>query len=239
MVKQARAHATREAIVKSAGQVFGDVSYATATLSDVIRNSGVTQGALYFHFDSKLDLAQAVIRAQHAISIEAAAQFTARKLPAIEGLVLLSAELARQITTDPVVRGGLRLSTESADLFPELASRPYLDWIDSTEHFLRGAQQEGQVKASLDSRKLARYVISAFTGVQVVSQSLTQWRDLPPRLEEMWLMILPVILVSGSDQEVNRLATLVVEAGTDSQRVGPQGHGGSSRDHAALLDLDS
>jgi TetR/AcrR family transcriptional repressor of uid operon len=212
MVKQARAHATREAIVVGAGQVFGDLSYADATLSDVIKQAGVTQGALYFHFDSKLELAQEVIGQQHLISMAASEKFSAVERPSIEALILLSSELARQITTDPVVRGGLRLSTESAQLFPKHASGPYLDWIDSTKFFLRKAAAEGTVKKSLDFEAVARFVISTFTGVQVVSRSLTQWKDFNPRLEEMWLLLLPVLLTSQSPDETERLARLVRKA---------------------------
>jgi TetR/AcrR family transcriptional repressor of uid operon len=209
MVKQARAHATREAIVIGAGQVFGDLSYADATLSDVTKQAGVTQGALYFHFDSKLDLAQEVIVQQHRISIAASERFEATDRPGIESLILLSAELAQQITTDPVVRGGLRLSTESAQLFPDQASGPYLDWIASTEGFLRKAAEEGSVKGSLDFAKTARFVISTFTGVQVVSRSLTLSKDFSDRLEEMWTYLLPVLLVSATEPEIDSLARLV------------------------------
>ena len=74
MVTQARAHATRESIVRGAGQVFSDASYSSAKLGDVIAAAGVTQGALYFHFDSKRDLALEVIRRQHAASVDAATE---------------------------------------------------------------------------------------------------------------------------------------------------------------------
>ena len=209
MAKQARAVATREAIVQGAGVVFGEAGYATATLADVITHAGVTQGALYFHFDSKLDLAQEVIRQQHQTSMDAAAEFARTENGAIESLVLLSGALARQITTDPVVRGGLRLTTESAHLFPDHARGPYVDWIASTEHFLRLAAAEGSVTPSLNFPAMARFVISTFTGVQVVSQSLTQWRDLEEHLEQMWLLQLPLFLVNPSPSEVARLAHLV------------------------------
>lgn len=209
MAQQARAIATREAILRSAGAVFGDVSYATATLSDVISQAGVTQGALYFHFDSKLDLAQEVIRQQHELSMEAAGRFAEQSRPALDALVLLSGELARQITTEPVVRGGLRLTTESGQLFPEHSQGPYIDWIQSTEHFLRRAADEGSVSGSMNFPGMARYIISAFTGVQVVSRSLTGWADFTERLQEMWQLQLPLILDSGSMAEVGRLAQLV------------------------------
>lgn len=212
MTRQARAIATREAIVQGAGIVFGEVSYATATLQDVIAHAGVTQGALYFHFDSKLDLAGEVIRQQHELSMRAAGRFADEDLPRLDALILLSGELARQIRREPIVQGGLRLTTESGQLFPDHSRGPYLDWIESTEHFLRGAAVEGRLRADLDIRAMARYVISAFTGVQVVSRSLTGWADFVDRLEEMWQLQLPLILDDPLQGEVARLAKLVRSA---------------------------
>jgi TetR/AcrR family transcriptional repressor of uid operon len=212
MAKQARAIATREAIVQGAGIVFGEVSYATATLQDVIAHAGVTQGALYFHFDSKLDLAHEVIRQQHELSMRAAERFADDDLPSLDALILLSGELARQIRSEPVVQGGLRLTTESGQLFPDHSRGPYLDWIESTEHFLRGAAAHGQLKGDLDLHAMARYVISAFTGVQVVSRSLTGWADFVDRLEEMWRLQLPLLLDAPSEDEIGRLAALVRSA---------------------------
>lgn len=213
MPQQARAIATREAILRSAGRIFGDVSYSTATLSDVIAEAGVTQGALYFHFDSKLDLAAQVIRQQHELSMEAAGRFAGKDHPALDSLILLSGELARQITSEPVVRGGLRLTTESGQFFPEHSKGPYIDWISSTEAFLRRAADEGSVPENMNYSGMARYIISSFTGVQVVSRSLTGWADFHERLQEMWQLQLPLLLKSVSMAEVGRLAALVKISG--------------------------
>lgn len=208
MAKQKRGMKTRETVLQAAGVVFSKTSYAAATLSDVIAEAGVTQGALYFHFDSKLDLATQVIARQHELSISLGNQFMSRELPALANMIELSGSLANQITTDSIVRGGLRLSTETPELFPDYASEPYLDWIEAADQLLRRAIGEGQVLPQSDIGALARYVISAFTGVQVVSQAVTQWRDLYERVEEMWTFLLPSIVVDGVLVDIPSLAAL-------------------------------
>lgn len=208
MVKQARAHITREAIIRAAGTVFSKMTYSTATLADVIGEAGVTQGALYFHFDSKRDLALEVIMRQHETSLRAGQALFATDTSGIEAMVMLSSELANQITTDPIVRGGLRLSTESADLFDEHASRPYLDWIAACEEFLRRAVDDGDIAVDSDVPVLARFVISAFTGVQVVSLATNGWTDLYERLEQMWRIVLRAIVVPERLPEVERWAEM-------------------------------
>ncbi len=213
-MQQARAQATRESIIGAAGIVFARLSYSSATLADVIAEAGVTQGALYFHFDSKQDLAEELIKRQHERSSGLSARFLSSEMPGIESLIQLSGELARQITTDPIVQGGLRLSTESPELFPNFASKPYRDWIDMCEHFIQKAIDEGDVSAVPDARTQARFVISAFTGTQVVSQALTGWDDLYDRLEEMWSIILRAILSNDRLLPFEKVATLVRAAAT-------------------------
>ncbi|MEJ8643270.1 TetR family transcriptional regulator [Streptomyces sp. MS1.HAVA.3] len=55
---------TRRAILEAAAVVFEERGYGAAKLTDIVTLAHVTKGALYFHFDSKEDLAQAVIDAQ-------------------------------------------------------------------------------------------------------------------------------------------------------------------------------
>ncbi|PJJ63724.1 ScbR family autoregulator-binding transcription factor [Compostimonas suwonensis] len=195
MLKQARAFETRETIVRAAGLVFSQLSYSTAKLSDIIQESGVTQGALYFHFESKRDLALEVIRRQHEISLGSGEEFLRSDVPGIEGLVLLSRELATQLTTNPIVRAGLRLGTESSNFFPEFARGPYVDWINTSEKFLHKAVAEGDVLPATNVPDVANFVIEAFTGAQMVSQVISEWADLSDRLVRMWELVLNGIVV--------------------------------------------
>lgn len=211
MTKQARSLVTREAILRSAGTVFSEHGYSAAMLSDVVAAAGVTQGSLYFHFASKHALASEVLLRQHERAVELidGVDPAARSL---ETLVLFSVGFARQIVTDPIVRGGLRLSTDSPLSFPAIAGRPYADWIDACEAMLVAAAAEGDVDPERDLRSLARFVMSAYTGVQVVSQALTGWDDLFPRVREMWAIVLPQILVAPRRADASALAALVPES---------------------------
>jgi TetR/AcrR family transcriptional repressor of uid operon len=208
MARQARAHATREAILAGAGVVFSEMSYPTATLAEVIRASGVTQGALYFHFDSKWDVAVEVIKRQHEIFTTVGTKYLFEEIPSLDALVLLSSRLATLITTDATVRAGLRLSTESSALFPQYASQPYLDWTASCELFLRRAGDEGMLVDDFDVEANARFLQAGFTGVQFVSQALSGSADLHARLEEMWSIIIPVFLRPEVRADAPRIAAL-------------------------------
>jgi AcrR family transcriptional regulator len=59
--KATRAEATRRALIASARSLFGSQGYAATSVDEVVRDAGVTKGALYHHFRDKDDLFRAVV----------------------------------------------------------------------------------------------------------------------------------------------------------------------------------
>ncbi len=53
--------ATRRAIVEVARQRFGAEGYAATSVDDIVRDAGVTKGALYHHFENKDQLFEEVV----------------------------------------------------------------------------------------------------------------------------------------------------------------------------------
>ncbi len=60
---------TRSRILKAAQECFGRRGYALATNSEIAERAGVTAGAIYKHFDSKLDLFVAALAAAAEVII--------------------------------------------------------------------------------------------------------------------------------------------------------------------------
>jgi AcrR family transcriptional regulator len=209
MAKQARAQATREVLIQAAAVVFSQQTYAQATLGDVLREAGVTQGALYFHFDSKQALGQEVIDRQHQLFLDAAETLLRRPIRGLPAMVILSRELAGHITSNALVRAGLRLSTESADVFAETARQPYEDWIETCEALVKRAVVDGDVPNGRDPARVATFVIATFSGVQSLSQARTQWADILDRLEEMWGFLLEGIVSEGHPAEALDIKALL------------------------------
>lgn len=193
MAKQARSELTREAIILGAAETFDRFGYGNASLSDVIGQAGVTKGALYFHFSSKEELASAVIDAQHALSVSAGKQMMEQKAAALESVIRLTQEMVRQLLEEPLVRAGIRLTLENST-FRSPISNPYHEWIQTIELLLRRAIAEKDVRDVVAPEDLARFVVAAFTGVQLVSQVLTGRADLRKRVWEMWELLLPTLV---------------------------------------------
>src|SRR3954470_9625977 len=54
--------ATRRLIMEAAAGLFGQRGYASASVSDILAGTGMTKGALYWHFPSKEDIALEIVR---------------------------------------------------------------------------------------------------------------------------------------------------------------------------------
>ena len=203
MLKQERAIITRNQIVKGAAEMFDRAGYERASLAEIVDLSGITKGALYFHFKSKDDLASVVMQEQHAISMTAARAIAETEAPALEQLVMLCYEMARQILEDPVVRAGIRLTLEmSTDGGPR---EPYVDWIDSCARVAKAAVEEGDVIDTVVPADLGRFIVSAFTGVQLVSNVLTGRDDLYDRVDQMLALLLPGIVAPRRRHKIERI----------------------------------
>lgn len=210
MVTQSRALVTRDAILRGAAEVFGARGFGLASIADIAAAAGLTKGALYFHFASKDELAHAVIAEQHRRTMEASAAIVAEGRPALETLVLLSRSLGRQLLEDPVVQAGIRLTTDVATADQPIVE-PYDDWFRALEDLTRRAIEEGDVAESVDPGMFAHLLSPAFTGVQLVSATLTGRADLLQRVRELWVILLPGIVAEGRLDALRGLPDLVVE----------------------------
>lgn len=208
-MKQQRAVATREALILSASRVFAAVGYRAATLSQISADAEVTQGALYFHFRSKQDLAAEVIRQQHQLSIAAGTHCLATSDSGIDGMVLLSGTLAAQLQTNPIVQAGLRLSTESAADLADASVTPYVEWIATSRLFLEKAVAQNELVPGLDVDMAAEVIISSFSGTQFVSVALSGGTDLLDRLVRMWTVLLPALVDGPSAERIGRVPDLI------------------------------
>lgn len=195
---QQRAQETRLAVIAGAAEVFAEVGFGNASLSDITKRSGVTKGALYFHFASKRELALAVIDEQHAVVLRSGSNIIGSGLPPLEKLIALCRMFGRFLLEEPIVQGGIRLTFE-ASAFDADVSGPYSDWINTAEQLLKQAVDEGYIRADVDPAAFARLLIASFTGVQMVSEVLTSRRDVLTRIDQMWEFLLPALGLAATD----------------------------------------
>ena len=208
MAQQRRALETRAAILGGASSVFLARGYAETSLDQVTDAAGVTKGALYFHFRSKADLATAVVAEQQRLSRAWTELAVADAGSAAEALMLSCASFATQLSTEPMVAAGLRLSSESIGEVPSRAPSA-LEWVRETAGHVGRAVEEGTFRADLDVDRAARFVVGAFSGVQTFSALATGHADVFERLQDMMHFVLPSLLSVRSAGLVDGLAALI------------------------------
>jgi AcrR family transcriptional regulator len=188
--KQERAIKTRETVIYAAASVFEESGFSTASIQEILVRAGVTKGALYFHFPSKEDLAQAVM----------VAQADTLQLPSepegLQTLIDMTAYLARELQTNALLRAGVRLSVEQVS-FGLRYTQPYQLWVDAFTRQLAAAKEQGELLSHTDPSDLAELIVSSFSGIQIFSEIYAQRTDLPERIVVMWRNLLPGIAVPG------------------------------------------
>lgn len=83
-----RSEATRTALVAAARRLFAERGYAAVATEEIVREAGVTRGALYHHFGGKSELLAAVYEQMEQ---EIAAQLGAAAVPGAGALETLGA----------------------------------------------------------------------------------------------------------------------------------------------------
>jgi len=208
VAQQRRARETRAAILQGASAVFLARGYAETSLDQVTDAAGVTKGALYFHFRSKADLAGTVVAEQQRLSRAWNDLAVADARSAAEALMLACASSATQLSTEPMVAAGLRLSTESIGEVPTRGPAA-LEWVAETAGHVGRAVEEGTFRADLDVDRAARFVVGCFSGVQTFSALSTGNADVFERLRDMMQFVLPSFLSMRSAGLVGELAAVI------------------------------
>lgn len=203
MAQQARAVATRNAIVEAAAAEFIEHGFAGASIADIAQRAGATKGAMYFHFRSKELLAQAVIERQRELNDELQDKFASSDLSALAILVSMVRALGDLMRDDIVALAAMRLAVEVPEGEGEDDRGPTYDaWAAPTASVISHAIAQGDVRESIDPDVLSRFLVAAFTGIQTASFASTRLEDLMTRLHEMWTVLLPGIVAPGREHVI-------------------------------------
>ncbi|HEX6261485.1 MAG TPA: ScbR family autoregulator-binding transcription factor [Actinomycetota bacterium] len=166
-----RGEETRSRILAAAAAAFAERGYAGTSMNELVRATGLTKGAFYFHFDSKEDLALEVFRWKHEEWQAMVAEAIEEGARALDQLVAVMGAVTECVEADPSARSLGRLAGElSGD--PRLASVldvQFRSWVEFSTDLLRRAQEEGDVRPDLDPREVSEVVVAGFIGLEHVS----------------------------------------------------------------------
>lgn len=182
MLKQQRSVDTRDALLSGAARAFARYSYSATRLRHIAAESGVSEGALYFHFGTKAEIAKAIVAEQQDRMTAVLAEVEESGSPAFDKLVLLTTRLADLIATDEIVQGGTRLASETDEEIAAGVRDPYFEWIVIVRALIERGVQDGSIRADVDPETAAEYINSVFVGTQVLSGLADRWATFSERL---------------------------------------------------------
>ncbi|AWZ10976.1 TetR/AcrR family transcriptional regulator [Streptomyces sp. ICC1] len=185
MVRQERAVRTRRAILEAAAVVFAERGYEAATIAEILAHAGVTKGALYFHFTSKLELAQGVLDMQYDTFLVPPRE---SKLQEVVDVAMVS---AYRIRHEPMISAGARLSL-GPETF-EIRGGAVPGWIEVLRRLLIAAKNQGELLPHVDPAETAWILSACWTGVQLYSQTFSDRGDIERRVAALYQHALPGI----------------------------------------------
>lgn len=189
-LKQERAARTRQSVLEAAAELFAVKGFPAVTVLDVAERTGLTKGAVYFHFTNKEAIAVAVAHDFYG-RIEATATALLREERApLEQAIEFVRRLAVLFRDDRVIQAGARLQLERPYIDSSLPT-PYVGALDALTGILVEAGKAGQLPPGADPEALARVLLSAFFGAQHMSWVLSDRADLPDRVEEILRAVFP------------------------------------------------
>lgn len=186
---QERAKATRTAVLLAAARVFESRGFAAATISDILAEAGVTRGALYFHFDSKEGLAREIVSGH--VSWQGRGGDRVRN--PIQRLIDHSHAFGMALRTDPIAQASIRLTLERNACETEVLSS-YGGWVADLEAILTEARAAHLLLDQVSPDSAVRLISSVMLGAQLISECTTGRADLADRIEEIWRLLLPVLV---------------------------------------------
>jgi AcrR family transcriptional regulator len=197
---QERALRTRAHILEVAARAFAQGGYAGTALNDIIRASGLTKGAFYFHFPSKDALALAAFRTKQEQLITRLQKEVGEQPTALLQLATLLRVRARLFSQDLSLRCVLRLGAElGARAEPGSAYSNFQETALAllTAVLVRG-QDEGSIRSELPVRAMAETLFAAIIGLDELSQMLAGGTDLEARTEALLAVLMPGLAAGAS-----------------------------------------
>ena len=192
MVRQARSEVTRQKIIDAAADLFTAQGYGATGLGDIIDRVGVTKGALYYHFDCKEALAQAIVADGAAAITKAFAGTSTAPASAFENMIHGVFVVADMVRSDKQARTALYL-TRALGESSDATSAAYEEWRELLSAQAAQAQEQADLREGVAPAAAAELILATILGVELLSRAESGGADLIDRLASAWEVLLPAI----------------------------------------------
>ncbi|KPI33403.1 transcriptional regulator, TetR family [Actinobacteria bacterium OV450] len=197
---QERSERTRRKLVHAGAEMFHRNGYANATLGEIAAHAGVTKGALYFHFASKDELAEAVQLRGCELLRAAVRELRAAGGSPLQTLVDTTHWLALSLREEPAVPAGFRLAKECAGP-PAPATDFHHVWLAEVCGLLCQARDAGELRAEARWESIESLVAAAACGIEALAATGMPYAELQRRVSGLWALLLPSLVPEGAERD--------------------------------------
>jgi len=216
------ADSTRQQILRAAEREFAQRPYSAVSLDDIIARAGVSKGAMYFHFQSKLALAMTIIDEQCEQVRVWFTQRLSHRLSGLESLVETTYFLGTQDIRSVGIRAGLNL-LEQIGRRDGVQAKVFMQWSPAITAMVQRGIADGDIIDNTRVDDVTRLLIMIYMGLRQTAD-LNLPREFFADLESAWLLILPGFIdperLSYFVQFVKRCTS--VAKNTAAPATGPQ-----------------
>ncbi|MBW4781922.1 TetR/AcrR family transcriptional regulator [Rhodococcus fascians] len=165
---QQRAIKTRAAVLDGAGTEFAQHGYVGASVNRIIESTTVTKGAMYFHFQSKEAMAEAILDNAAAVYTAIANRWTAidgvHPFDAIAGMV---DDAAQAFSENIALRAEARLTVET-EFFRH---RPLSAWDAAVLDLAGKAGESGCLRQDFTATKFMGVLSASLAGHRLLAHT--------------------------------------------------------------------
>ncbi|MBD2440412.1 TetR/AcrR family transcriptional regulator [Nostoc sp. FACHB-110] len=166
---------TKTRIIQQAAELFNQQGYAGASISDIMRVTGLHKGGIYNHFPSKDDLALQAFDFAIARVTQHTTAAIRSKHHAIERLEAMI-EVFAGFVDNPPIQGGcplLNTAVESDDAHPALrdrAQKAMNAWRNLISQIIQKGITKGEIRSGVDADEIATIIIATLEGAIMMSK---------------------------------------------------------------------
>lgn len=166
---------TRETILKKSGVLFNTQGYKATSISDITEATGFTKGAIYRHFDSKVELElETLVHLSSSVFAKLRQEIKEeRTAPSKLRAIFYFFE---SYVTKPPIKGGCPLmnaAVEADDSHPALrkgALKMLREMRESVVRILENGVKHGQLRPNLEVDEFATVIIASLEGAIMMSK---------------------------------------------------------------------
>ncbi|MER5443548.1 helix-turn-helix domain-containing protein [Streptomyces sp. NPDC002790] len=212
MRQQPRAARTRETVLRAAAAEFARHGYAGASLARIAARADVSLGALTFHFSSKAELVQDVLREGcrvTASAVEASRDLEGKKAGPLQELIDLSHRLVSLLARDGPPLAAYRLGQQASWEAPA-RNGPYdwyAQWLPHVRRLAEQADHTGWLRPCFRAEHVTGLMTYLVPGPALMAPPEARRGRTPTastarqRLTLAWQLVLPTLTACDDRQE--------------------------------------